>query len=294
MTGTTPDPASGGPGRREGETPEYPELERLRAEVRDLRARARVYPLVSQAQGMLQERYALPDAESAFALLQRASQRFNVKLRTLAGVLVAAPRPDPGAGPWFPHRARLPRPALTFARPEGVNRGEVLAAVLGQTLAVMDAEMGNVQLADPATGGLRIERHTGLTPDFVDFFGHVGAEGTSCALAARDVAQVTVRDVESDPVFTEPARAAILAAGSRACHSVPLTTGASGRCVGMVSAHVGHRLPDLTEVQLKTLDALGTETGRWLAWYEHTVVLDALEHLHEQGRAGRGRRLRRM
>ncbi|MGW0613126.1 hypothetical protein [Streptomyces sp. NPDC002788] len=41
------------------------ELERLRAEVRDLRARARVYPLISQTQGMLQERYGLPDAESA-------------------------------------------------------------------------------------------------------------------------------------------------------------------------------------------------------------------------------------
>jgi hypothetical protein len=32
------------------------EVERLRAQLRDLRARARVHPLVSQAQGMLRER----------------------------------------------------------------------------------------------------------------------------------------------------------------------------------------------------------------------------------------------
>ncbi|MFJ7175834.1 hypothetical protein ACIQXA_05260 [Streptomyces massasporeus] len=40
------------------------ELERLRAEVRDLRARARVRPLISQAQGIVRERYALPDGRA--------------------------------------------------------------------------------------------------------------------------------------------------------------------------------------------------------------------------------------
>ncbi|MEU6540390.1 ANTAR domain-containing protein [Streptomyces sp. NPDC047000] len=268
------------------------ELERLRAEVHDLRARARVYPLISQAQGILRERYALPDAESAFALLQRASQRYNVKLRTLAGVLVTVPGPEPGSGLWFPRRVRAAEPALGFARPEPGNRSAVLSAVLSRTLAVVDAEMGNVQLADRAAGGLRMERHTGLTADFVDFFGHVGREGTSCALAARDVAQVTVRDVESDPVFTEPARAAILAAGSRSCHSVPLTV-RTGLCVGMVSAHAGHRLKPLTKARTEALDALGAEAGRWLTWYDRTVVRDALEYLHVLGQVGRGRSFRR-
>jgi hypothetical protein len=45
------------------------DLERLRAELRDLRTRARVRPLISQGQGILQERYAQPapgaEAESA-------------------------------------------------------------------------------------------------------------------------------------------------------------------------------------------------------------------------------------
>ncbi|MFJ7297306.1 ANTAR domain-containing protein [Streptomyces collinus] len=271
------------------------ELERLRAELRDLRARARVRPLISQAQGILQERYALPDGESAFALLQRASQRYNVKLHTLAGVLVTAPRPEGPDALWFPRRVRGPEPELTFTqahRSGSGSRGAVLKAVLRSTLTVTGTDMGNVQLPDPARGGLRMEQHTGLTADFVDFFAHVGEDGTSCARAARDVSQVTVRDVESDPVFTEPARRAILAAGSRACHSVPLTT-ESGLCVGMVSAHMDRPLDGLTTAQTKALDTVGGQAGRWLAWHDRTVVLDALEHLHTLGSAGRGSRFRR-
>lgn len=262
------------------------ELERLRAEVRELRTRARAHVLIAQVQGILRERYALPDVDSAFTLLRLSSQRFNVKMRTLAEVLLSAPRPDPRQTLWFPRRARLAEPVLSFpaARRNGPGtRGGVLSAVLSQTLAVVGTDMGNVQVADRIRGGLRIEKHTGLTADFVDFFGHVGEEGTSCARAAREVAQVTVYDVETDPVFSEPAREAILAAGSRSCHSVPLTT-ASGLCVGMVSAHLDHPVDGLTDTQLKALEAVGAEAGRWLAWHERTVVLDALEHLHALGR----------
>jgi len=274
---------------------QHDEVERLRDEVRGLRARARTRPLIAQAQGILQERYQLSDGDSAFALLQRASQRHNVKLRTLAGVLVSAPRPGANDRLWFPRRARHPEPAISFApahRPDADNRSAVLSAVLTQTLAVVGADMGNVQLADRVDGGLYIEKHTGLSEDFVDFFAHVGDDGTSCAKAARDIAQVTVQDVESDPVFDEPARAAILAAGSRAVHSVPLTT-ASGLCVGMVSAHVEHRLDELSRAQLKALDVMGAEAGRWIAWHDRTVVLDALEHVHALGRSRRGTRMRR-
>jgi hypothetical protein len=271
------------------------ELERLREETRQLRARMRSRPTISQAQGMLRERYALPDEESAFALLQRASQQYNVKLRTLADAVVAVPRPDERESLWFPRRARHAEPRLSFTRTDrsgGPNRGEVLGAVLSQTLAVADAGMGNVQIADRRAGGLRIEKHTGLTADFVDFFAHVGEDGTACALAAQKVAQVTVQDVAADPVFSEPARSAILRAGSHACHSVPLTT-ASRVCVGMVSAHFDRTVRDLTPAQLRGLEIVGIEAGRWIAWYDHTVVRDALEYLHALGRGCSGRRFRR-
>ncbi|MEW2401260.1 ANTAR domain-containing protein [Streptomyces sp. NPDC046862] len=273
----------------------WEELERLREERRQLRARMHSRPTISRAQGMLQERYGLPDAESAFALLQRASQQYNVKLRSLAVAVVSVPRPDERAPLWFPRRARHAEPGLSFAetdRSRGANRGEVLGAVLSQTLAVVGTDMGNVQIADRSTGGLLIEKHTGLTADFVDFFGHVGDDGTACALAAQRVAQVTVQDVATDPVFDEAARSAILRAGSRACHSVPLTA-APGVCVGMVSAHLERPVRELTPAQLKALEIVGVEAGRWLAWYDHTVVLDALEYLHALGRARSGRRARR-
>ncbi|MFJ8109370.1 ANTAR domain-containing protein [Streptomyces sp. NPDC096132] len=276
--------------RTADEDPERDEVLRLRAEVRALRARVRAHPLIAQAQGMLQERYALPDSDGAFTLMRRTSQRFNVKMRTLAAVLVTTPRPDDRTALWFPRRVRHPEPALGFMPqdpPGGRSRGAVLGAVLNRTLTVVGTDMGNVQTVDRVAGGLRIERHTGLTEEFLDFFAHVGEEGTACAKAARDVAQVTVRDVEEDPVFTEPAREAILAAGSRACHSVPLTA-SSGACVGMVSAHADHRLDTLEASQLRTLDALGAEAGRWLAWHERTVLLDALEHLHALGRLESG------
>ncbi|MER5432550.1 ANTAR domain-containing protein [Streptomyces sp. NPDC002588] len=271
--------------------PEREEVLRLRAEVRALRARVRAHPLISQAQGMLQERYALAGAAEAFALLRRSSQRFNVKMRTLAGALVTTPRPDERTVLWFPRRVRRPEPDLGFMPRDsagGRSRGAVLGAVLNRTLAVVGTDMGNVQTVDRVGGGLRIERHTGLTDEFIDFFEYVDEEGTSCAKAARDVAQVTVSDVENDPVFTEPAREAILAAGSRACHSVPLTSSA-GLCVGMVSAHVDRPLSALGTPQLKALDVMGTQAGRWLVWHEHTVLMDALEYLHALGRAERAR-----
>ncbi|GAA2260533.1 transcription antitermination regulator [Streptomyces ruber] len=290
-----PMPRSGEPLPDPGSVALREELLRLREEARHLRARATGRSVVAQAQGILRERYALADAESAFALLQRASQRSNVKLRILAGAVLSVPRPEERERLWFPRRVRRPEPRLTFASARDIepgNRGHVLRAVLSQTLTVVGSGMGNVQTTDHGRGGLRMEEHIGLPQDFVDFFGHVGDDGTSCALAAHDVAPVTVPDVATHPVFTEPARQAILRAGSRACHSVPLTP-APGVCVGMVSAHFAETIREPTPAQAEALAVVGTEAGRWLSWYDRTVVLDALEYLHALARTQSGARVRR-
>ncbi|ORT53439.1 ANTAR domain-containing protein [Streptomyces sp. CB03238] len=261
------------------------DLAHLRDQVRHLRAQARNRPLIAEAQGILRERYRLADAEAAFALMQHASQRCNVRLRTLAGAVVRLERPDDRADQWFPGRVRHPAPALDSLAIDDASRahrGAVLGAVLSQTLAVTSTHMGNVQIGDHAAGGLWLEKHAGLSEDFVDFFDFVGDEGTACAQAAKDMEQVTVHDVATDPVFTEDARRAILEAGSRSAHSVPLISG--GRCVGMVSAHFERPIQDLHAAQLRALEHTGREVGRWLAWYDRTVVLDALEHLHAAAR----------
>ncbi|GAA0447948.1 ANTAR domain-containing protein [Streptomyces olivaceiscleroticus] len=258
------------------------ELDRLRGKVRDLQAKVRTHPLVAQAQGVLQERYRLRDGQAAFTLLQTASQRHNVKLRSLASAVLSAPRPEQGETRWFPDRVRTRPPKLTALRQvnsESANRGAVISAVLHQTLLISDTAMGNVQLADRHAGGLRIEKHQGLNEEFVDYFDVVGKDGTSCAQAARNVTRVTVTDVATDPVFSEEARYKILQAGSRAAHSTPLTTG-RGICLGMVSSHHERPVHLLGPAQARAMDRIGDQAGRWLAWHQRTVVLDALEHLH--------------
>ncbi|WP_369382088.1 ANTAR domain-containing protein [Streptomyces sp. cg36] len=281
---------TGEAGHRPDEVPRSDDVRsdaaRLREEVGHLRAQLRSKPVISYAQGLLQERYGLADAETAFTLLRQSSQRFNIKLRVLAEAVVRAPRPESPKGLWFPGRVRQAPPSLDvlgLADADHVNRSEVLAAVLSQALVITGTGMGNVQTADRDAHGLRIERHVGLSEDFVSFFAFVGESGTSCARAARDLEQTTVHDVATDPVFTPSARHAILAAGSRACHSVPLVD-EEGACKGIVSAHLERPTPDLHPAQLKALGATGQQVGRWLTWHERTVVLDALEHLHATGR----------
>ncbi|MGX9228121.1 ANTAR domain-containing protein [Streptomyces albus] len=216
--------------------------------MRHLRARARTHPLVSRAQGILEERYRLPDERAAFALLEASSQRFNVRLRTLASAVVTVPRPrSPLPRPRMVPPPRTPGPpALAFQpglRAATANTSEVLSAVLRRSMEITDATMGNVQLVDPVTGDLRLEKHHGLDDDFVDFFDRVSHEGTACALAAEHLARVTVTDVATDAAFTESARKAILATGSRGCHSTPLLA-PRGRVEGMVSTH--HERPPST------------------------------------------------
>jgi len=260
----------------------------LRREVLILRAQLRSRPLISQAQGILQERYRLPDADAAFGLLRDSSQRYNVKLRNLAAAVVAAPRPEPGAAQWFPHRARRPSPTLRFlpgVRPDRLDRNTVLRTVLSRALAVGATGMGNVQVVDPGMGGLRIEEHQGFGEEFLDFFAHVESAhadgtGTICALAAERGTRVASR-ISTDPIFSEQAREVILATGSRMAHSVPML-GASGRCVGVFSLHQPGPPRDLTDSQASRLEGIAGQAGRWLEWHQRTVVLDALEHLHRE------------
>ncbi|MEU5834782.1 GAF and ANTAR domain-containing protein [Streptomyces diacarni] len=266
------------------------DVDRLRTEVRNLRAKARTHPLVSRAQGILEERYHLPDDRAAFQLMEASSQRFNVRLRTLATAVVTVPRPRSPHSDWFPGRERRVPPALAFEpglRAASANSSEVLGAVLRRSMEITEATMGEVRLVDPVTGSLRLEKYRGLDEDFAEFFDrvdHTRADGaqTSCAEAARQGTRVTVTDVAADTVFAESAKRALLAAGSRGCHSTPLIA-APGQLQGVVSTHHAHPVRALTATQARALDEVGEQAGRWLDWYQRTVVLDALEDLHHRG-----------
>ncbi|MFE9662506.1 ANTAR domain-containing protein [Streptomyces sp. NPDC005955] len=258
--------------RRNGTVPS----EEQRAELRN---RTLARGAVAAAEDVLLERYRLASPQEAFALLRAASQRHNVKLHTLADAVVRVPGPAPGAQVWFPGRARNVPPPLPW-RIDGdgqVKLPAVLRGALHRVLEITGTDMGNVQLAEG--GVLRMAAHTGLDRQFTDYFAFVEGPTTSCAHAARERRQVTVREVGTEELFDEDSRRVILRAGSRACHSVPLVS-PLGALVGMVSSHHSRPLAGPSPGQLGALQETGTAVGRWLSWYRRTTVLDALEHLH--------------
>ncbi|OIK29289.1 antitermination regulator [Streptomyces malaysiense] len=233
---------------------------------------------MARAEDLLVARYRLSSRQEAFDLLRRTSQRFNIKLHTLADVAAQAPAPAPDARSWMPGRPRGTAPALPALSGEGqpAGHGAVLMGALHRALHVTGARMGNVQLVE--NGMLRLEKHTGLNKRFTDYFAFVEASTTACARAAREARQLTVKDIAASDTFDEGSRQAILQTGSRACHSVPLVS-PNGAVVGMISSHHESTLGDLTETQLNALHDLGGQVARWLIWHRGTVS-GALNHLH--------------
>ena len=89
----------------------------------------------------------------------------------------------------------------------------MLSAALNRVLEITQTGMGNVQLAE--SGRLRMVRPSGLAREFTSFFAFVDQQTTSCAQAAEQRRQVTVRDVATEDAFDEGSRQVILRAGSR-------------------------------------------------------------------------------
>lgn len=249
----------------------------LESKVRDLSAQLRSQVVIAQAAGMLVGRYPWLTGDLAVAGLREVSQRHNIRTRVLARAVIVAPPPDPSAVTWLPRRVRHQPPALGFLpTTDQPNRTSVVNAVLTTALRITDSDTGNVQVVDG--GDLRIETHRGHPGEFLDFFDRVGHSGSACALASRSGTRVTIADVATDAAYTPESRSVMLAAGYRACHSVPLRGPA--RLEGMVSTHFRRTCPVLSPAQCRALDELGRQAGAWLDWHQATVVADALDDLH--------------
>ncbi|WP_432030484.1 GAF and ANTAR domain-containing protein [Streptomyces sp. 1222.5] len=253
----------------------------------DERNRRLAHAGVARAERLLVKHFRLSSKREAFDLLRNSSQKFNIKLHTLADVAVQLPAPKPDAPKWVPSTEGSAAPSVPALRAVGAkldNPGAVLTAALRRTLSVTGARMGNVQLVE--NGMLRMEKHVGVNRRFSDYFAFVGASTTSCAQAALDRRQVTVKDVAASDSFDDGSRQVILQTGSRACHSVPLFR-PDGTVIGMISSHHEQPLHDLAPAQLTVLQELGSQVGRWLLWYRNTAVVTALNHLHARA-TGRG------
>ena len=112
---------------------------------------------------------------------------------------------------------------------------DVVDEALDGAIDVLAADFGNVQLADPQTGSLRIVSQRGFARDFLDHFAVVGDERSACGRAATDREQAVIADVNDDPAFA-PHRATAAAAGFRAVQSTPLIDSA-GSLRGVLSTH---------------------------------------------------------
>jgi hypothetical protein len=190
-------------------------------------ARLDSMPVIEQAKGILMAQQGCGPDE-AFDLLRRASQRFNVPVRVLAARLVRGVQP-PGQQP-----AQVPVEVLPgFAGHPAL--GTLLNGILESALTLLHAERGNVQLADPATGVLRIAAQRGFGREFLEYFATVTDDGSACGRAAQQHAQVVIPDVTTDPGFAAH-REIALASGFRAVQSTPLVNRA-GHLVGMLSTH---------------------------------------------------------
>ncbi|GAB3878797.1 hypothetical protein GCM10029964_030020 [Kibdelosporangium lantanae] len=260
-------------------------------EIFDLRRKLRTQSTIARALGVLQERYGLTDPGAAFDLLRSGSQRYNLRLSRVATAFLAAHAPRrPDAEYWFPGRLRQLAPQLGFA-PEGVarsgNRATVLDALLDAMAECVDAEMADLQTAEPPHGDLWLERHRGVPTGLLADLDADGYRSVAPRLALRRRELVIVPDVATDPVLAgSPVQAVLLFYGSRAMHSSPLPA-PEGSPVGVVSAH--HTRPGRvpTDAEQGRLDVIAAEAGAWLDWHRRTVMLDALEHIHRTARCGR-------
>lgn len=138
---------------------------------------------------------------------------------------------------------------------------------------------GTVQLRDPVNDGLTIEDHDGFDAEFVDFFGYVDGSGSACADALRNRCQTLVDDVDTSPVFTEPARAVVADSGVQSVLSTPLRDH-QGAVRGIVSVHYSQRHAHVGDAVLTELRQLADDCGRWLNWYDTAVIPAAVAAVH--------------
>jgi hypothetical protein len=111
----------------------------------------------------------------------------------------------------------------------------LLPQVLEGALSLMGADLGNIQIIDPATGSLKLVTQAGFGREFLDYFAIVDDNGSACGRAAQRCTQIVIDDVHADPGFA-PHREIAAASGFRAVQSTPLAD-YTGRLVGMISTH---------------------------------------------------------
>jgi GAF domain-containing protein len=112
---------------------------------------------------------------------------------------------------------------------------DVLDEGLEDALAMLHADRGNIQIIDPASGGLRIAVQAGFSDEFLEYFAIVDDGGSACGRTARQLKQTVIADVNTDSGFA-PHREIAAASRFRAVQSTPLLD-QHGQLIGVLSTH---------------------------------------------------------
>lgn len=147
--------------------------------------------------------------------------------------------------------------------PAGVSvmdLGCALSRVVAHAVALVGADVGNLQLLDQRTNTLRIVAESGFSKRFLEFFGEVRCHQGCCGAALSRGQRVIVEDVSSDPIFrgTESGEM-VRGEGVEAVQSIPLNT-ASGRLVGVLSTHFHTPKPPLEQL-LRITESFATQVA---------------------------------
>jgi PAS domain S-box-containing protein len=177
--------------------------------------------------------------------------------------------------------ARLLRLHDTSARLVAGSDGVApLIDIVDAAIALTDADLGNIQLLDEATGTLRIVASRGFGRAFLEHFDSARNEQAACGWAMHRGERVVVEDVTVSPIFAgTDTLPVLLDAGVRAVQSTPLT-GRSGRLVGMLSTH--YRVPRRpAELDIEIVDMLARLAADWI---ERTQAEDLRRQTDERFR----------
>jgi PAS domain S-box-containing protein len=156
---------------------------------------------------------------------------------------------------------RLQKLGARFVRERKL--GASLGEVVETAIAIADADFGNIQLVDSATGTLRIVAQRGFPQWWIDYWNEVSVGQGACGAALERGERVVVEDIEQSPIFAGTrVRQVQLKAGVRAVQSTPLI-GWSGQLLGVFSTH--YKVPYRPDARaLKLLDLLAGQVADFI------------------------------
>jgi PAS domain-containing protein len=119
---------------------------------------------------------------------------------------------------------RLHRIGTLFVRKGSLD--EILDEVLETAVFITRADLGNLQLLDPASRRLRIRAQRGFKKPWLEFWNNVDPARGTCGTALKKGERVIVEDITQSPRFADaPELDVQLKAGVRAVQSTPLING---------------------------------------------------------------------